>query len=420
MTYRCAGIAFGAAVIFGAHPALAATRCVKPGGGSGCFATISAAVAAASAGDTILVSRGTYAEDVTINKPLSVVGEDRQSTIVDAAGLSNGFNIDGFDNPGLSHVNVTGFTIENAQTEGILVSNASFVNIAESNVVNNDKALVNGSCSVFVPPDNPAGEGFDCGEAIHLTGVDHSIVSSNLVQHNSGGVLVSDDSGPTHDNTIKGNTIEDNAFDCGVTLASHSPNAPNGVFHNTIAANRVWRNGLSGEGAGVGLFTPAPGTATYGNVIVDNSLVGNGLPGVAMHSHAPSQNLNDNQIIGNYIADNGADTDDAATPGTTGINVFGVSPITGTTITGNVIEREAVAIAANTPSEVRAHFNDLLNHNVGVANLDSGTVDATENWWGCPGGPGAAGCSTVTGPNVNYTPWSRQPFNPGAKNAGAR
>ena len=31
-----------------------------------------------------------------------------------------------------------------------------------------------------------------------------------------------------------------------------------------IAANRSLRNGLQGEGAGVGLFTPAPGTATFG------------------------------------------------------------------------------------------------------------------------------------------------------------
>ncbi len=346
-----------------------------------------------------------------MTKPLSIVGDQRETTIVDATGFDNGFNVDGFTTPGLADVTITGFTIENANTEGVLVSNASRIRIANNRVVGNDKALAGGVCAVFVPPDNPQGEGFDCGEAIHLTGVDHSNIASNVVERNSGGILISDDSGPTHDNAIVGNTVRENAFDCGITLASHNPVAPNGVFHNTVAANEVLRNGLQGEGAGVGLFTPAPGTATFGNVVVGNTLIGNQLPGVAMHSHAPNQNLNDNAIIGNYIAGNGADTADAATPGPTGINVFGVTPITGTTISQNVIEKEEVAIAVKTASTVDAHFNSLANHRIGVANLDGGTVDATDNWWGCPQGPTRPGCSRVTG-TVEYAPWLTHPLQP--------
>lgn len=405
----CPSLCAAAVALASAGSADAATLCVKPGGGSGCATTIMAAVAAASPGDTIYVSHGTYHEEVTITQPVSLVGEQRDNTVIDATGLANGVNIDGYEHPGLSEVSITGFTIENASTEGILVSNASYVRITDNIVTTNDAALAGGSCALFVPPDNPQGEGFDCGEAIHLTGVDHSLVANNLVQHNSGGILISDDSGPTHDNVISNNTVEDNPYDCGVTLASHNPRAPNGVFHNTIQANTVRRNGLNGEGAGVGLFTPAPGTATYGNVVVGNTLVGNRLPGVAMHSHAPGQNLTDNQIIANYIADNGADTDDAATPGPTGINVFGVSPVSGTSIAGNVIDREAIAIATRTGTRVDAHDNDFRNHAVGVANLGAGTVNATENWWGCPAGPGAPGCATVTGAGVVVTPWLTHP-----------
>src|SRR5581483_1575317 len=125
-------------------------------------------------------------------------------------------------------------------------------------VLDNDRALGTNGCTVFVPPDNPQGEGLDCGEGIHLSAVDHSTVAANVVQRNSGGILISDDSGPTHDNVISANGVENNPFDCGITLASHNPVAPNGVFHNTIAANVVSGNGWRGEGAGVGLFTPAP------------------------------------------------------------------------------------------------------------------------------------------------------------------
>jgi hypothetical protein len=47
------------------------------------------------------------------------------------------------------------------------------------------------------------------------------------------------------------------------------------------------------------------------------------------------------------IVANHQDSDDAATPGPTGINVFGVSPIEGTIISQNVIKDEAVQIAVN-------------------------------------------------------------------------
>jgi hypothetical protein len=145
-------------------------------------------------------------------------------------------------------------------------------------------------------------------------------------------------------------------------------------------------------------------------VVINNQLKDNGLPGVAMHSHTPGQNLSDNLIVGNRISGNGADTEDAATPGPTGINVFGVSPITGTIISENVIDDEGVDIATKTPAQVNVHLNDLLGEKIGVDNLGTGTVDATENWWGCPGGPGAKECTTVSGTGVAFTPWLRQPI----------
>jgi hypothetical protein len=165
-----------------------------------------------------------------------------------------------------------------------------------------------------------------------------------------------------------------------------------------------------GEGAGVGIFDSIPGAKNYGNVVIGNKLTNNGLPGVALHSHTPGQNLNNNAIIANRISGNHADTDDAATPGPTGINIFGVSPIIGTMVSQNVITDEAVDVAVNTPGYVDVHLNDLLGKPVGLANLGTGTVDATENWWGCAAGPGAAGCSSVTGSNVFVNPWLTKPF----------
>jgi hypothetical protein len=406
--------------------ATAATLCVNPGGTSGCYSTIGAAVGQARMDyihdgtiDTINVAPGIYMEDVIIRTPLSLVGAGRGQSIINAVGLANGIYIDGIDNPGLSKVVVTGFTIENANFEGILVTNASFVTIWDNEVINNDKKLDPSVPSCLGIPAFETNEAFDCGEGIHLSGVDYSVVSNNTSKHNSGGILLSDDTGATHHNLITGNLVRDNPFDCGITLASHvpyqpitGPVSPLGVFDNTIAENESSNNGLAveGAGAGVGIFDSAPGTQAYGNVVINNRLKDNGLPGVAMHSHTPGQNLNDNLIVGNRISGNGADTEDAATPGPTGINVFGVSSITGTVISGNVIDDEAVDIATKTPAQVNVHLNDLLGEKIGVDNLGTGTVDATENWWGCPGGPGAEECTTVKGPGVFFTPWLTHPI----------
>lgn len=397
----------------------AATLCVNPKGRNGCFSKINDAVAAASANDTIQVANGTYKEDVIIGKPLSLVGANRKRTVIDATGLSNAVFVDGIDNPGLSNVIVTGFTLTNATLEGILVANASSVLVSDNDVTRNDQGL-SSDCPGL--PDYETNEGDDCGEGIHLLGADHSIVRNNLVERNSGGILISDDTGAASWNLITGNTVRKNPFDCGITLASHAPAAitgsptPLGVTNNTVYGNVSTANGLGapGAGAGVGIFASIPGANASGNSAINNLLTDNGLPGVTMHSHTPGQNLTNNLIVGNTISGNAADTDDAATSGPTGINVYGVSPASGTIISGNNVSNESLDIVVKTPAQIDAHFNNLIDKGVGVQNLTTGLeppVNATENYWGCPRGPGAKGCTSISGPGgVLYIPFATSPF----------
>jgi hypothetical protein len=151
----------------------------------------------------------------------------------------------------------------------------------------------------------------------------------------------------------------------------------------------------------VGIFASSPGTAAYGNLVINNVLTGNGLPGVVLHSHTPGQKLTGNIIIGNTINGNGADSADAATPGTTGINVYGVSSIAGTIIAQNTISGEAFNVAIRGPGAVNVQRNSLTT-GTGVTNLGSGPVNADGNWWGCNNNPtypisGFAGCSSTSG-----------------------
>ncbi|HEX6771163.1 MAG TPA: right-handed parallel beta-helix repeat-containing protein [Acidobacteriaceae bacterium] len=411
---------------------LAATRCVAPGGHFGCQATISAAVMAASPGDTILVSQGTYKESVVITKSLSLVSFGFVRAVIDATGLPNGIFINGMaaaPNAGVANVVVSGFRIRNANFEGILVANATNVTLLNNHVLDNNKALDIATPACPGIPAFETNEAEDCGEGIHLMATDHSNVVRNEVDHNSGGILISDETGPNHDNVISRNSVHDNPYDCGITTASHGPatsvipsaRLPFGIMHNTISENNSSHNGFQvpGAGAGIGIFAPFPGTTAAANVVIGNVVRDNGLPGITMHNHAwspmaPPVNMNDNVIVGNRISRNAADTEDAATSGPTGINVYSVAPITGTIILQNVIDDEAIDVAFKAPmGQLIVHLNNFEPRSIGVDNLGTGTVDATENWWGCPTGPGTKRCATVAGTGVSWTPWLFFPFENG-------
>src|SRR5205085_4802051 len=147
-----------------------------------------------------------------------------------------------------------------------------------------------------------------------------------------------------------------------------------------------------------------------------------------MQAHKAGAILTGNLVTGNYIAFNGADVAANATPGPTGINVDGGASgvsLSGNTVTGNIIEHEAIDIAVRTePStQIDVHLNNLLGGGIGVANQGSGRVNATQNYWGCAGGPGALGCATVAGHVTVSSSLSQQlnlgdsladPLNPGA------
>jgi Right handed beta helix region len=407
------------------------TLCVNPAGSSPCYSKIQSAVNAASPNDTIKVAAGTYAEDVVIGKPLSLIGAGSDRTFIDASNLANGVLLDGLNNPGLKDVTVAGFTVENALYEGVILLNTFDVTVRDNRILNNDTIgpVFGSGPACKGQPAYETDESGDCGGGLHLIGAARSVVSGNFISGNADGILLSDETAASRDNLVVRNIVVDNPPECGIVLASHPPMgsappdfAPHyGVDSNTISENVVARNGVKVGGAGVGLFSDGAGQGRVShNVIIRNELTGNGIPGVALHTHVgpnfglPADNMSANMIIGNFISGNGADDGDTVTHGTTGININsggGGSPVIGTVISQNIIRDEAVAIAVNTPAELDAHLNDLLGGKVGVANvcaLDgvpcTGTIDATQNFWGCVAGPGSAGCSTTSGPNIRSTP----------------
>jgi hypothetical protein len=429
--------------MFAAFPEIAAagTLCVNPAGSNGCYTTIQAAVNHAVANDVIEVEAGRYKGEVVIGIPLSIIGAGADSSIIDATGFAHGIFVDGFDHPGLNNVIIAQVGVHNALFEGILVVSASDVTIRDNQVVDNDRS--SGLKFTGAPmgcPGQPGNKIYendetgDCGGAIHLIGTSDSILSGNFITGNADGVLISDETRESRGNLLIRNVIKDNPLECGIVLASHPPTghvsppfaAHHGVDSNTVAENFSANNGVKIGGSGVGLFSDGLGRGRVsGNVVVRNKLIHNGLGGVALHTHVgpafdlPADDMSGNMIIANFIARNLADQADTATPGPVGININsgdGGSPVYGTVISENIILDEEDDIAVNTPNEVDIHLNDLLGGEVGVANVCTfdkatvctGSIDATENYWGCSAGPGGSGCTTTSGPDIRFTPWLRK------------
>jgi parallel beta-helix repeat protein len=337
-------------MVMGAGTASAAPSILRVGCGNGSYQTIGEAVSAAASGATIIVCPGTYAEDVAVSKPLSLVGIGHP--VINAANQFNGVLVTA------SGSKVQGFTVENAIGEGILVgltkTPVSDVTVRGNTVKHNDQGNPTGA-SINNSPyaqcnAGPGGPG-DCGEGIHLVNAFDSTVVGNAVTANSGGILLSDDTGPTYGNLVALNHVFGNVYDCGITLAGHVPAAVGGVYDNKVLGNRVTGNGVSGQGGGVLLATAVPGNgnpdsggAVYDNLVQGNYLAGNGLGGVTVHSHTTEENLNGNTVIGNLIGKNNLDPDqDFVSFGkqfydgdTTGVIVAAVSSVA-ITIAHNVI-----------------------------------------------------------------------------------
>jgi hypothetical protein len=69
-----------------------------------------------------------------------------------------------------------------------------------------------------------------------------------VTHDNTGGILLSDETGPTAHNRITANVVADNLSDCGITVAGHNPAAAPGGVPAPKAAG-VYANVISGKRA---------------------------------------------------------------------------------------------------------------------------------------------------------------------------
>ncbi|MGB6873359.1 MAG: choice-of-anchor U domain-containing protein [Dehalococcoidia bacterium] len=226
-----------------------------------------------------------------------------------------------------------------------------------------------------------------------VTVEDNTVTGHNLDEDGAGIFFYGASSNPANckNNIIKNNTVTGNIrgivayYAQACTIEGNTITTDSGAFALGQAAIKidggnniaVKDNTISCDGAGIKVQKTWNSVDCYANTFTCNTITGAKFAGVRITAGAHDNTFTCNTITGTTSLTIGAETqadgvfidDDAGTG-----NVFN-----GNSIYGNA--------------------DDGMENQIGAQ------VDAENNWWGCDGGPGAAGCDTVVG-NVDYDPWA--------------
>src|SRR6478735_4629050 len=315
----------GAAAGAAAYLYVGGGGCSDTGAGTAAvpFCTIAKAAKVAVAGQTVLVSSGTYTDEVfpwhsgTSGSP--IVFQPAPGASVTISGAKHGFTISN-----QSWITVSGFTIQNSPRDGIYVYNATGVTLT-GNTVRSSGQRVSGSTAY----------------GMYLNAMTGSVVSGNLVTDNSAsGIFVTNGS---TGNQLVGNESSWNAYGYVRNAVGIDLRAPG----NVIRGNRVHDN----EDSGIQSY---PGGDR--NTIVDNvSYHNKGFTTVVLtNCNAPSTGNTSGCITGDHGIDDYAVTGSSVVGNTVydnvsaGINVEGVP--TGTSSGFTLANNISVDNAASCPN----------------------------------------------------------------------
>jgi parallel beta-helix repeat protein len=242
------------------------------------FSSIQKAINAASPGDTIYVKAGTYREpQVTIKKPLQLIGENKNTTIVDGGGTWVGLYVQN-----TRCVTISGFTVQNSW--GLYSWGSQRVTISENIIFDNGHGIVIGESTHITVSKNIVTQ--NGAISILLDGSSNSKIYENIFTLNSGDTIWLSHS---PNNSIYGNKIKSNGQ--GIRLDWSSNNS---IYGNDITNNRV----------GI-YYWASSNNSIYGNKIEDNvsGIVLQGYSGNLSSSNTFYRNNVTNNEIGVNVED---------------------------------------------------------------------------------------------------------------------
>jgi len=245
-------------------------------GGKGDYISIQEAIDSASDYDTIFVSNGTYFENILITKPLELIGEDKNSTIINGNGSGIVINISA------DYVNISGFAIKNGGSLSNAVKVDSGIELRSNyNTISDCYISSNKNYGLYLYA-NP--------------NTTNNTIKYNIFSNNKYGIF----SYYAKTNNISSNTFTNNT-DYGIYLGSRSNDnliSDNNFKENNYAIriktsekNTIINNLIMNNKYGVYFCCGAENNIAYNNIFINNT---------NWNADDNLGNTWDNGIVGNY------------------------------------------------------------------------------------------------------------------------
>jgi len=215
-------------------------------------------------GHTIFVEKGTYYERAVINKSLLLLGENRETTIIDGNGTEFWKGSDSVIYVTADNVSISGFTVQNSGGNSYWHLVGGICLASDYNRIDGNKIRDNNY-------------GIQIGDP-YITGSTNNTVTGNIVQNNNYGVFGMS----SYNATVANNTVTSNSE--GIRFMGLSGNDFNIISGNLVSGNKL--------GIGLEVVIVIGGGASAYSVAQDSSQPPN--------DSSPSCNT----IVGNTVINN--------------------------------------------------------------------------------------------------------------------
>ena len=420
----CAVVAAFLAV---AGPAWATTVCP-----SGCLTnSIQSAIGAATPGATITIGKGSYEENVVVNKPVTLQGSGNETVVYPATShptcpgegslcggaASNIFLVEA------SNVTITNLRVEGANPKlagGVEVGGKS-INARNGIITNHLKGVPYTNLTVSkVKVTDVYLRGIYASTSGGTFNFNHDTVENVQAEEASIAMFSFENSGAmtsnkvtTANDAISSNWSRGIQFVGNVVAKSGSGvhtdnNGGSGGTADLIKGNTIRECKVNGYG--VFVFVPYVSATVEANKISGCS-VGLAAYGGAVSGQGPT--FSKNLVNGTGAATTGTTYGAYLTTDQLGFEFGNVTA----TLTGNTVSHynTGMLVTQTSPSPgqpaggqatiTASPKNSFVANGAGAVGEEKTVVNAKEDWWGCAAGPNKGGaCNTATG-TVDYTPW---------------